>query len=85
MFNVLGVPAHALVTALATMLHAPVAIAIVLTTIMVRLMLVPLGIDQHRAQLRAEKRRAGLNDRVKQIQKRFRGNPDRLRTEVNAL
>lgn len=85
MFDYLAVPAYALVTALAGLLHTPIAVTIVLTTVLIRLMLLPLGIAQHRAQRRAEKRRAGLSERASQIEKRFRGNPQRLQKEIAAF
>lgn len=83
MFEYLAVPAHALIMALAALLHTPVAVTIVLTTILIRLLLLPLGIDQHRAQLRAERGRATMAERVKQLQERFRHNPQRLEKEVS--
>lgn len=85
MFDFIAVPAHALVMAFAALLHAPVVLTIVLTTVAVRLVLLPLGIDQHRAQQRAEKLRSGLNESVERLKKRFRHNPQRLETEVSAL
>lgn len=84
MFEYLAVPAHALIMALAAFLHTPVAVTIVLTTILIRLLLLPLGIDQHRAQLRAESSRATMTDRVKQLRERFGNNPQRLEKEINA-
>ncbi|HZM82583.1 MAG TPA: membrane protein insertase YidC [Candidatus Limnocylindrales bacterium] len=85
MFDVLAVPAHALILALTALLHTPIALTIVLTTILVRLLLLPLGIDQHRAQVRTEQRRASLAERAEQLKKRFHRNPERLKAEVNAL
>src|SRR5687767_171955 len=85
MFDFVAVPAHALVMAFAALLHAPVVLTIVLTTVAVRLLLLPLGIDQHRAQQRAEKLRSALNERVERLKKRFHHNPQRLETEVSAL
>jgi YidC/Oxa1 family membrane protein insertase len=85
MFDYLAVPAHALIMALTALLHAPIVLAIVLTTILVRLLLLPLGIDQHRAQTRAAQRSAAVTERVAQLKKRFRRDPERLETEVNSL
>jgi len=85
MFDVLAVPAHALILALTALLHTPIALTIVLTTVLLRLLLLPLGIDQHRAQSRAEQRRTGLAERVAQLKKRFHRNPERLEAEVTAL
>ena len=85
MFDYLAVPAHALIMALAALFHTPIALTIVFTTVLVRLLLLPLGIDQHRAQQRAEKIRAALADRVAQLQKRFRSDKKRLEAEVNAV
>lgn len=56
-------PAHALIVALATLLHAPIVLTFVLATVMVGLLFLPLGIDQHRARQRAEKLRAALAER----------------------
>jgi YidC/Oxa1 family membrane protein insertase len=84
-FDFIAMPAHALVLAFAALLHAPVVLTIVLTTIAVRLLLLPLGVDQHRAQQRAEKQRSALAEKVEGLKKRFRHNPQRLETEVSAL
>jgi YidC/Oxa1 family membrane protein insertase len=85
MFDYIAVPANALIVALAALLHTPVAVTIVLTTVAVRLLLLPLGIDQHRAGQRAEKLRAALADRVDKLKKRFRHHPERLEQEISAL
>lgn len=85
MFDYLAMPAHAILTALAALFHTPIALTIVFATVLVRLLLVPLGIDQHRAQQRAEKIRAALADRVAQLQKRFRNDKTRLEAEVGAV
>lgn len=81
MFDYLAVPMHALITALAGLLQTPVALTIVLSTVLIRLLLVPLGVAQHRA----DQRRAGLIDRAKQIQERFQHNKQRLHEEMTAF
>jgi YidC/Oxa1 family membrane protein insertase len=57
------------------------AIAIVLLTFMVRVLLLPLGY----AQARGEHSRARLAPRLRELQRRFRHNPERLHREMNAL
>jgi len=57
------------------------AIAIVLLTFMVRMFLLPLGY----AQARGEHSRAQLAPRLREIQHRYRHNPERLRRKLNAL
>jgi YidC/Oxa1 family membrane protein insertase len=57
------------------------AIAIVLLTFMVRVFLLPLGY----AQARSEHSRARLAPRLRELQRRYRHDPERLRREMNAL
>jgi len=57
------------------------AIAIVLLTFMVRVFLLPLGY----AQARGEHSRARLAPRLRELQRRYRHDPERLRREMNAL
>lgn len=57
------------------------ALAVVVTTLAVRAVLVPLGVRQVRAQLA----RARLAPRLAELQKRFRRNPKRLQRETLAL
>ena len=57
------------------------AIAIVLLTSMVRVFLLPLGY----AQARGEHSRARLAPRLRELQRRYRHDPERLRREMKAL
>ncbi|WP_117212275.1 YidC/Oxa1 family membrane protein insertase [Allorhizocola rhizosphaerae] len=75
----LGMPAHALITVLMSIGGA--AAAIVLTTVLIRILLVPVGY----AQYRADQRRAALFERVAELQKRHRHNKARLDNELTAL
>ncbi|MEH1012909.1 membrane protein insertase YidC [Micromonospora sp. CPCC 206060] len=83
--GVVGAASHA-VTALAAVL-APIAggsaaaLAIVLFTIAVRLLISPLTI----AQIRGERRRAALAPQIRQLQQRYATDPARLRIELLAL
>jgi YidC/Oxa1 family membrane protein insertase len=74
---------YPLVTNLATTLH-PVggaSTAIVVCTAVLRLMLLPLT----RAAVRGERSRAALAPRVRELQRRFRQDPARLRAELARL
>ncbi|MBO4209517.1 YidC/Oxa1 family membrane protein insertase [Micromonospora echinofusca] len=83
--SVVGAASDA-VTALAAVL-APVAggsaaaLAIVLFTIAVRLLISPLTV----AQIRGERRRAVLAPQIRQLQQRYADDPARLRVELSAL
>ncbi|QDY10366.1 YidC/Oxa1 family membrane protein insertase [Micromonospora sp. HM134] len=57
------------------------AVAIVLFTIAVRLLISPLTV----AQVRAERRRAALAPQLRQLQQRYAGDPATLQSEVFAL
>ncbi|WP_405375116.1 MULTISPECIES: YidC/Oxa1 family membrane protein insertase [unclassified Microbacterium] len=57
------------------------ALAIVLVTLVVRTGLIPAGI----AQAKAEQTRARLAPRLRDLQTRHRGNPERLQREIMAL
>lgn len=57
------------------------ALAIVLVTLVVRTVLIPAGI----AQAKAEQARARLAPRLRDLQTRHRGNPERLQRETMAL
>ena len=54
-FDFLAVPANFLVGGLASLSHLPVAAAIVVATMLVRLVLVPVGVAQHKADQRRRK------------------------------
>ncbi|GAA3753595.1 membrane protein insertase YidC [Plantactinospora mayteni] len=80
-----GAAAH-VVALLAAAVHpvagtAATAVAIVLFTIGIRLLISPLSW----AQIRGERRRAALAPRIRELQRRHRNQPDRLRTELVAL
>jgi YidC/Oxa1 family membrane protein insertase len=60
---------------------ASAAAAIVLCTVVVRLLLLPLGYAQHRADLR----RTALMERVTALRERHRRNPRKLEAELSAL
>lgn len=60
---------------------ASAAFAIVLVTLVVRALLIPTGI----AQARAEQVRARLAPRLRELQKRWRKNPERLQRETMQL
>lgn len=57
------------------------AAAIVLVTLLVRGLLIPVGISQ----AKAEQTRARLAPRLRELQKRFRSDPERLRRETMQL
>src|SRR5205823_13784483 len=57
------------------------AVAIVLFTCLVRLLLVPLS----RAAVRGERARSVLAPRLQELQRKHKGNPERLQREVAAL
>jgi YidC/Oxa1 family membrane protein insertase len=89
-FSFLAVPANALVTGLAHLIQAPfganaafpsTAVAIVLCTVLVRLLLVPAGY----AQFRADRKRTALLGKVADLRKRHVNNSKRLETELNSL
>ncbi|MBE1487244.1 YidC/Oxa1 family membrane protein insertase [Plantactinospora soyae] len=80
-----GAAAH-IVTALATAVEpfagtAATAVAIVLFTVLVRLLISPLSW----AQIRGERRRTALAPRIRDLQRRYGDRPDRLRAELVAL
>jgi YidC/Oxa1 family membrane protein insertase len=60
---------------------AATVIAIVLFTAMVRLLLLPLS----KRQVRAQKAQAALLPRLRELQKKYRTQPERLRTEVAGM
>jgi YidC/Oxa1 family membrane protein insertase len=80
-FEFLGVPAHALIMALTAVLHTPAAIGVVLTTILFRLAILPLGMAQHKADLG----RMALMEKAKRLNERFRNSPERLEQELTGL
>lgn len=57
------------------------AAAVVLVTLLVRALLIPVGISQ----AKAEQTRARLAPKLRQLQKRFKGNPERLQRETMQL
>jgi YidC/Oxa1 family membrane protein insertase len=72
----------ALTTAFTPLLGATSAvIAIVALTVIVRTALIPLSWRQ----IRAERDRTRLAPKIKELQRRFRNNPERLRRELAAL
>lgn len=86
MFDVPVSIAHALVSGLADGLEpsaggSATALAIVLFTLAVRLLLVPLAV----AAAKGERTRARLMPKVQALQKKHAKNPDRLRREMAAL
>jgi len=60
---------------------AATAVAIVLFTVVVRLLISPLTL----AQVRGQQRQAALAPKIQEIQKRYADQPDRLRTELVSL
>jgi YidC/Oxa1 family membrane protein insertase len=80
-FDFLAVPANYLVGGLASFAHLPVAAAIVIATILVRLILVPVGIAQHKA----DQRRNALVARMTELKKRYVNSPKRLEAELGEL
>jgi YidC/Oxa1 family membrane protein insertase len=60
---------------------AATVLAIVLFTMLVRLMLVPLS----KRQVRAQKAQAELLPKLRDLQQKHRSDPDRLRTEMTGL
>ena len=60
---------------------AATVLAIVLFTAMVRLVLVPLS----KRQVRAQKAQTALMPRLRELQQKYRTQPDRLRTEMAGL
>ncbi len=74
------------VTALATFFApllgpASAAAAIVVLTMAIRAVLVPLGVAQQRGELA----RAALGPKLRELHKKYRNNPERLRLELTAL
>ncbi len=80
-FDFLAVPANALVSGLAGLTHLPVAAAIVVATIVVRVLLLPVGVAQHRA----DQRRNALMGKVTQLRERHAGRPGQLEAELADL
>jgi YidC/Oxa1 family membrane protein insertase len=77
---------YAAVTALTTFLtpllgSASAAAAIVALTMLIRTALLPLGV----AQVRGELARAALAPKLRELQQKYRDDPDRLRRELTAL
>ena len=77
---------HAVVTGLISILDpvigaASASTAIVALVVIIRALLLPLGF----AQVRAEQTRALLAPTVREIQRKYRNNPERLRRELAAL
>lgn len=68
-----------ILTPLAGQTAAP--LAVVLVTLLVRLLLIPVGISQ----ARAEQTRARLAPKLRELQKRHRSNPERLQRETMQL
>jgi YidC/Oxa1 family membrane protein insertase len=80
-FDLLAVPANYLVGGLASLIHLPVAAAIVVATILVRLVLVPVGVAQHKA----DKRRNVLMAKMTALKERYVNSPKRLEAELADL
>ncbi|GIH07652.1 protein translocase component YidC [Rhizocola hellebori] len=80
-FDFLAVPANYLVAGLASLTHLPVAAAIVIATGLVRLVLVPVGVAQHKA----DKRRNALLAKMAALRERYVNSPKRLETELGDL
>jgi YidC/Oxa1 family membrane protein insertase len=77
---------YAAVTALTAFLtpllgSASAAAAIVALTMLIRTALLPLGV----AQVRGELARAALAPKLRELQQKYRNNPERLRRELTAL
>lgn len=79
MFSALGVPAHALISLLMPIGGA--AAAIVIATVLIRILLLPLGYAAHRA----EQRRTTLMRRIAGLKERYANSPKRLHTELEKL
>ncbi|GAA0395542.1 protein translocase component YidC [Acrocarpospora corrugata] len=79
MFDFVLSPAHDLLNALSG--HTGGLLAIILFTVAVRLLLLPLGLRQARAQ----RARARLAPEVTKLRKRFSRDPKRFQRELNAL
>ncbi|HWS49508.1 MAG TPA: YidC/Oxa1 family membrane protein insertase [Microbacterium sp.] len=56
-------------------------LAVILVTLLVRMLLIPVGVSQ----AKAEQTRARLAPRLREIQRRHRNNPERLQREIMAL
>jgi YidC/Oxa1 family membrane protein insertase len=85
-FAFLAVPANLLIAGLTHLLTNPfgtaaTAVAIVAATILVRLLLLPLGYAQHRA----DQRRNALLRKVAELRERHARRPERLEVELTAL
>ena len=80
-FDFLAVPANYLVGGLASLVHLPVAAAIVIATILVRLVLVPAGIAQHKA----DQRRNVLMAKMSALKERHVNSPKQLEAELGDL
>jgi YidC/Oxa1 family membrane protein insertase len=80
-FDFLAVPANYLVGGLAGLVHLPVAAAIVIATILVRLVLVPVGVAQHKA----DQRRNVLIAKMAALKERYVNSPQRLEAELGDL
>ena len=62
-----------------------VAAAIIAFTVAIRLALLPLSYDAVRGSVRGGRARARLQPRIADLQRRHRGNPQRLQEELGAL
>ena len=62
-----------------------VAAAIIAFTVAIRLALLPLSYFAVRGSVRGERARARLQPRIAELQRRHRGNPQRLQEELGAL
>jgi YidC/Oxa1 family membrane protein insertase len=77
---------HTVVTGLVSILDpflgaVSAATAIVLLVVVIRTLLIPLGY----AQVRAEQTRTRLRPKVREIQRKYKNNPERMRRELAAL
>jgi YidC/Oxa1 family membrane protein insertase len=77
---------HAVVTGIASILDpflgaASAATAIVVLVAIIRALLIPLGY----AQVRAEQNRSRLAPMIREIQRRYRNDPERMRREITGL
>lgn len=80
--GVLYTAVNTLTTAFTPLLGpASAAVAIVALTMAIRAVLVPLGV----AQVRGELARAALAPKLRELQQKYRNNPERLRRELTAL
>ena len=61
------------------------AVAIIAFTVLVRLLLLPLGYIAVRGSVRGERARARLQPRIAELRRRHRNDPQRLQAELAAL